>query len=105
MEKIDDLKSPQILEAVLVWTGWGRHPSPRRNDSSVVDHFGAEAAASLLPTIKLLEEDFYSSDARFVATNIQEMERISAEQFREKHSDISDKIVKAFAWCYTFDFK
>ena len=105
MDKIDDLKSPQIIEAVLVWTGWGQHPSPRRNDASVVDHFGAEVASSLLPIIQSLEHDFYSSDARFVAADIQEMERLSAEQFRQKYPNISEKIVKAFAWCYTFDFK
>jgi hypothetical protein len=105
MVKVKNLESPLLVEAILVWTGWGREVMPRRDDSLLVNHFGAEVAAKLLPIIKSLGDDFYSSDARFVANNLQEMEKLSSEQFRKKHPAIADKIVKAFAWCYTFDFK
>lgn len=105
MVKINNIETHQLVEAILIWTGWGRDVMPSRDDFLLVNHFGAEITAKLLPAIKSLEDDFYSSDARFVADDLQEMERISSEQFRKKHPDIEDKIVKAFAWCYTFDFK
>ncbi len=105
MEKVNDLNSPLLIEAVVTWTGWGQTPKPRRMDSCVADRFGAEAAAILLPIVKSLEEEFYSSDAKNVAADIQEMERLSAEQFRRKHPEIGDEIVNAFSWCYTYDFK
>jgi len=78
---------------------------PDRNDKRLENHFGDEVAAKLLPLIKSLEDDFYSSDARFVAANMQEMERLASEQFRRKHPTVADEIVQAFAWCYSFDFK
>jgi hypothetical protein len=78
---------------------------PRRDDSLLGHHFGPEVAAELLPAIKSLENDFYSSDARFTAADLQDMERISAQQFRRKHPGIAEEIVKSFAWCYAFDFK
>jgi len=36
---------------------------------------------------------------------LQEMERQASEQFKQRHPTVADEIVKAFAWCYTFDFK
>lgn len=78
---------------------------PLRDDSILVSRFGTRTAAKILSRIKSLEDDFYLSDARLIAPNLEEMERMSAEQFREKHPQIPEDIVKALAWCYTFDFK
>ncbi len=78
---------------------------PYRDDKRLINRFGDDLAAKLLPLIKSLEEDFYSSDAQFTATNLQEMERLASEQFKRMHPTISDEIVKAYAWCYTFDFR
>lgn len=105
MVKINNIELSLLVEAVRVWTGWGRDVMPRRDDSLLVEHFGAEVAAKLLPIIKSLQDDFYLSDARFVADDLQEMEKLSSEQFRKKHPAVADEIVRAFAWCYTFDFK
>jgi hypothetical protein len=105
MAKINQLDSPQLIEAVRLWTGWGRSMMPSRDDARLADQLGFEFAATLLPLIKSLEDDFYSSDARFVAVDIKEMEKLSSEDFKRKHPTVADEIVKAFAWCYTFDFK
>jgi hypothetical protein len=78
---------------------------PNRNDKRVLERFGEEDAAKLLPLIKSLEEDFYAFDAQLVATNLQEMEKLASEHFKRKHPTVAEEIVKAFAWCYTFDFK
>jgi hypothetical protein len=99
------MESLLIVEAVLLWTGWGREMKPSRDDSVLVKHYGEKVAIKLLSVIKSLEDDFYSSDARFVAENLQDMEKLASEQFRKKHLRIENEIVKAFAWCYTFDFK
>jgi hypothetical protein len=103
--EINDFESAQLVEAILAWTGWGRSAIPLRDDSLLEKHFGDEVAAKLLPVIKSLEDDFYSSDAKFVADDIQEMGKLSSEHFKKKHPAIPDEIVKALAWCYTFDFK
>jgi hypothetical protein len=105
MVAMNNLNSSQLIEAVRVWTGWGRSIAPSRDDARLVNHFGDQVAARLLPLIKSLEKDFYSSDAQLVAANLQEMEKLASEQFKRKHPAVADEIVKAFAWCYTFDFK
>src|SRR5262249_15975583 len=103
--EIDDLNPQQLVEAVVVWTGWGREMMPNRDDSRVAKHFGADAAARLMPIIKRLEDDFYQSDARLSADDLAQMAKLASDDFRKKHPGISDEIVKALAWCYTFDFK
>ena len=105
MVEMNNLNSPQLVEAVRVWTGWGLSIMPSRDDARLAKQFGDEVAAKLLPVIKSLEEDFYSSDARLVATDLQEMGRMASEQFKRKHPTVAEEIVEAFAWCYTFDFK
>ncbi len=78
---------------------------PSRNDARLTERFGDELADRLLSAIKLLDEDFYASDACHVAENLQEMGELASRQFRQKHPKVPDDVVKAFAWCYTFDFK
>jgi hypothetical protein len=105
MEQISDFNSPELIEAVQLWTGWGQGIAPNRNDKRLVARFGKDFAARLLPLIQSLEDDFYSSDARLVSANLQEMEKLASEQFKRKHPRIADEIVKAFASCYAFEFK
>jgi hypothetical protein len=97
--------SPQLAEAVRIWTGWGTSLLPNRNDARVVQHYGEEKAAQLLPMIKLLEDDFYTSDARFTAEDLAEMAVVASQHFAQKHPGIDEDIVEALTWCYTFDFK
>ncbi len=105
MVQINNLSSAQLVEAVRLWTGWGQSIMPSRNDKRVVDRFGEDAAAKLLPVMKSLEDDFYASDAQLVAVSPQEMEKLACEHFKRKHPTVAEEIVNAFAWCYTFDFK
>lgn len=100
-----NLSSPQLIEAVRLWAGWGQSTAPSRNDQRLTDHLSEHAAAALLPLIKLLENDFYSSDARITAANLQEMRQLASEQFKQKHPGVAEEIVEVLAWCYTFDFK
>lgn len=105
MVEINNLNSPQLIEAVQLWTGWGQSMIPRRSDERVVGVLGEDIAAKVLPLIKTLANDFYSSDARLVAANLQEMEKLASDHFKRKYPAVAEEIVKAFAWCYTFDFK
>ena len=104
MVEMNVLNSAQLIEAVRVWTGWGQSAMPSRSDQRLADQFG-EDATKLLPLIKSLEGDFYASDARLTAANLQEIEMLASDQFRQRHPTVAEEIVKAFAWCYTFDFK
>jgi hypothetical protein len=105
MVEMNELNSSLLIEAVSLWTGWGHGTMPSRDDARLAKHFGDELAAKLLPLIKSLEDDFYASDAHLVAANLVEIEKLSSEQFKRKHPAVADEIVKAFAWCYTFDHK
>jgi len=97
---------PQDLsEAIVIWSGWGRAAWPSRDESLVVDHFGADLAADLLPALRRMEDDFYSSDARHVASDLTEMGKLAADQFRAMHPEIAEKAVRALEWCYTYDYK
>jgi hypothetical protein len=63
-------------------------------DKRLVDHFGEELAAKLLPLVKSLEDDFYSSDAQLVAADLHEMEKVASEEFKRKHPAVAEEIVK-----------
>jgi hypothetical protein len=103
MLPMNDLSSDELVEAVRVWTGWGRCTHPDRDDARLTKHLGQEVAARLLPLVKALEADFYASDARLEAPSLPEMGRLASKQFKRKHPTVADDIVAAFEWCYTFD--
>lgn len=105
MVVISKWNSPVFMKALLVWTGYGLGIAPRRDDASVVSQFGAEAASELLPAMKLLIDEFYSSDTKYTAADLEEMGRMATEEFKTKHPEVADEVLKALAWCYTFDFK
>jgi hypothetical protein len=94
-----------LAEAVRVWTGWGKSIAPSRDDAALVNHFGLDQASRLLPILKSLEAEFYSSEAWKFAADHREMDAMVSEQFRTKCPGIPDDLVRAFAWCYTYDYK
>ena len=102
---IDPSDPAKLVEAVVLWTGYGRTASPHRIDSILIQRFGPEIGNELLAAVKLLEDQFYRSDARFAASNLHEMGKMCAEQFRNTNPGVAEEVVRAFAWCYTFDFK
>ncbi len=105
METVSRRSWAEIGEAVVVWTGWGRFPFPRRDKELLMERFGADAADELMAAIRALEDEFYLSDARHVARDLSEMAQLSAAEFKMKHPELPDEAIQAFAWCYTFDYK
>lgn len=94
-----------VSQGIVVWTGWGQASRPTRDKARLVEQFGAETAADLMPRIRELEDDFYASDARFTVGDLKAMGNIAADQFRGAHPEVSEDAVQAFAWCYTYDYK
>ena len=97
--------APTVSEAIVTWTGWRSHNCPDRDEKRLVATYGEAIAREILPRLRELEDDFYASDARYTAADLQEMSDIAVTHFRERHPEISDDAVRALAWCYTFDFK
>lgn len=95
----------RVGEALVVWSGRGASSWPLRSDELVIRHFGRDAAATLLPLVRQLVADFYSSDARHTAADLAEMEHVSSQQFAAKHPELPWDAVRALAWCYAFDYK
>ncbi len=78
---------------------------PARNDGRVIAGFGNEAGGRLLPVIRFLEDEFYSSKAHLTAASLQDMADLAVSDFRRRHPTVTDAIAQYFAWCYTYDFK
>jgi hypothetical protein len=49
MVEMSDFNSPQLVEAILVWTGWGREMMPNRDDSKVLKAFWGRRGRSAPP--------------------------------------------------------
>ena len=101
MEKMNN----QLLNAISLWSGWKKEMHPIRSDAKVIKHYGQNKANELLSQIHLLEDDYYSSDARLIADDLAEMSNISIEHFRQKHPHLDAEIGQIFSWCYTYDYK
>jgi hypothetical protein len=96
---------PLVADALTVWTGWGVSPMPKRSDERLIAHFGQQLAQELLPILKSLQDDYYPDAGDNLSEDLIEMEKVASERFRREHPDIPEKIVKIFAWCYTYDYR
>jgi len=94
-----------VVKAMAVWTGWGTTSWPQRDDTRLAGAFGDDLALDVLPVLKDLEDDFYLSEARHVAHTPIEMRDMATAEFRQRHPEAAEEIVKPLAWCYTFDYK
>jgi hypothetical protein len=93
---------PLLAAAVLVWTGYGEANAPRRDKSFVQHRFGDDAA-KWMGIVDVLADEFYESNANLRAVDMHGMWDMSIADFREKYPDVPEAVVKALAWCYTFD--
>lgn len=99
-------RDPDLLsKALIVWTGWGHARWPSRDEHRLVEHFGGDLAAELLPELHRLESEFYDSDAHTKVADLAEMGNIAARRFRDLHPELTSDAVDALKWCYTFDHK
>ena len=98
------VNSTKLVDAMRIWSGWGGM-APNRDESRLRHQLGAADAEVLLPLIRRLEEDFYSSDAHYVARDIAEMAKLAKDDFIRMHPTAADEIAVILAWCYTFDFR
>lgn len=105
MEPVGVHDSAALSEAIVVWTGWGETSRPARDERRFAIRLGDDSAVALLPVVRILEDEFYGSDAHLVAADLVEMGRTAGERFRRMHPELSDDAVKAFEWCYTYDYK
>jgi hypothetical protein len=94
-----------VGEAVVVWSGYGSTSWPSRDEQRLIERFGSEKAADLLPQVRALENDFYGSDAHLTAPDLVSMVEVASNRFRELHPDVPEGAVLALRWCYTFDYK
>jgi len=95
----------ELSRAIVVWSGWGETSWPARDEARVLDEFGHERAAELIPRIREAKDEFYASDARFLVADLANMAEQAKADFRRGRSDLSDEAVAALAWCYTYDYK
>ena len=104
MEEVVGVDSTKLVNAMRIWSRWGGI-APNRDDARLRQQLGTAEADVLLPVLKQLEEDFYTSDARYTAADINEMGRLAKEHFTHRHPTVSTEIGDIFAWCYKLDFK
>jgi hypothetical protein len=96
---------PLVSQAIVSWTGFGAASWPSPDDARLVERFDREQAMDLIPIVRKLYDEFYQSDARYVASDLAEMGRLASRRFSELHPEIAHDAVRALAWCYTFDHK
>lgn len=99
------LDADEVSEAIVLWSGKGDFPIPRRSEARVIARFGEDRGLDLLPRVRQLEHEFYESKAYAIGSDLAAVGRKAAEEFRMRHPEISEAAVHALAWCYTWDWR
>ena len=94
-----------LTKAAVLWTGYGTHSWPQRDEAALVREFGDARGHELLVALQSLDADFYRSNAHLSEPDLRAMTVRASEEFRSRHPDASSALVDALAWCYSFDYK
>ena len=88
-----------LQEAILLWSGFGNSPMPKRNDNDVLTKYGEAKGNLLLKEIQFCDESFYESKAYLNSSSLQEMHSDSMKEFQNKFPELPIGISEALAWC------
>jgi hypothetical protein len=102
---VAEVSADQVSEAIVEWTGYDHANWPTRDDHHLTQVYGPDRAAELLPLVKALAADYYSSNAHLTAPNLTVLGDTATTQFRSNHPEISPEAIRALEWCYTFDLR
>ena len=102
MVKVENWQDPELTEAILLWTGYRDRSHPTWDSSRIENRFGVESIR-WLALLQALADDFYASNAKYDARDLQEMGELAISDFLMTHPECPKEIVVALAWCYTFD--
>jgi hypothetical protein len=91
-----------VSEAVVAWLGHGYRHAPERNEARLVQRFGPDATARLLPVLRGLEEECWESNIADHAPTLVDMGSMLAAHMRARHPELSEDAIEALAWDYTF---
>ena len=103
MEEGTDPDSALLSEAIVVWIG--RVGYLDGGESALIDRFGRDMAIKLVPRIRTLKDEFFSSDAAHTVAGLREMAEVAASQFRLKHPEIWEEAIRQLANAYAFAWK
>jgi len=104
MEEISRSDADRVSEALVLWLG-PITSAGYDGEAALVKRFGAPEAAKLRPVLRALEKEFFESDARHVAADLEEMGDRAIADFKHKHPEISDQALNVLANHYAFAFK
>jgi hypothetical protein len=99
------MSSPDLTEAIVLWSGRGESSWPRRETDVLTAWYGQDVGRELAQKVLQLANEFYGSDARLVEGDLVAMGELAAAQFRARHPEIGEAGVEALAWCYMYDHK
>lgn len=105
MVALTEIAPDDLVNAIRLWSGWGRTPFPSRDETRIRARYGEPDASALLAQIRILEADYYDTDANRVASDLAEMQSLASEAFCKKHPSLPREVVSVLGWCYTFDFR
>jgi hypothetical protein len=88
----------ELSEAIVLYCQIPRLPSPQR----VVERFGEQRAAVLVPQVRALKHEFYAIDQAYQGMPAREaVPLLVTPQVRARHPEISDEAIEAMAFYYT----
>ncbi len=100
-----DIAKEDLINAITIWTGYGRSLFPVRNDKLIMELYGDDQGNRIISYLDLLKNAFYLSDAKFRAPNLKSMGDMAIADFKTKHPNLDAIIYEIFSWCYTYDYK
>lgn len=95
----------ELNDAVQLYVGVGVSPFPKEDESRIVEHFGAEAAQSLLSGVRTIIAELQEIQPDWDNHTLVSGSQWAVEQVAGKHPELNGESKSALEWLYSWWWK
>lgn len=94
-----------VSQAVVLYLGFRRAPSPREDGAKLVQEFGATKGAELESQVRSLVEELGKINVDWSRYSWESATKMARDRMEANHPDLSDDALEALAWKIAFDWR
>jgi hypothetical protein len=94
-----------LSKAIVLYLGYGTHPTPTHNRAQLVETFGATRGEALEFLVRSVLEELGDTQIDWSAHSLQSATDMVRKEMHDRHPDLSDAALNALAWKFMFDWR
>jgi hypothetical protein len=94
-----------VSEAIVLFLGFGRAPSPSRDRDRLFEEFGGVEGTRLDRVVNSLLKEVGAIEVDWSVHSLETAGHFAREEMRRRHPGLSEAALRAIEWKFTYDWR